>query len=816
MSRRGLSILVGLLLATAGLVTVDVRVPDATAATAGTDDPLTDSAVTVNGRSGIFGDDFTGLRITVAQTKELTSQGIVVSWTGGRPSAPRDDDPAATNYLQFMQCWGPDPKAANFRETCQVGGSSTPARAPSPVDPRCPTTDGKPCESLPPDAQMVPFRPANGSATPHGGAQQPWPRKACGPPEDNLTCPATEADILADHYSVYTTNEITKAVTAGDGTGRAVFEVQTAVESPHLGCGAPGHLTCWLVIVPRGERDRAGNPTVQVEGSPLGASVFSDALAVPLGFQPVGAFCPLGRAERRTTGSELVANAMLSWQPALCADDGPVFGYSTTGDDDAARQVLTPGADGPGLAFTSDPVVPPPGGPAVVHAPVVLSAVVIAFNIDFRIDPGATDSRAGTMVRELNLTPRLVAKLLTQSYKRDIPGSNQPKYEYLAGNPRTIRLDKEFLAANPQFASYASNAAFDGLMVSIGTSAAAREVWRWILADPDARAWLGGKADENGMVVNKEYLPLFATAAAPTSFPREDLNCDTPPKQEKYCALDLRPYQGSLAEAGYQTLRADAKNRTWWDPAAFPMAYKAFPPQPVTQRFAAAVTDAATAARYGLFTARLRNRAGEFVAPTEQSVLAAASALVPSGTPGVRKIDPDAVVPGAYPLGMLTYAVGDTTDEPAARRDYATLIRYAVAAGQISGVQRGQLPRGYVPLPAQLRAEALTAAAALQQAAPTPAPTSTAPPGPDGAAPPPVAPGTATSGVPVAGAPPVAAPPTRLAPTRPSGTPVAQVTRGQPAGAIRFVLLGALLLGAAAALAGPLVRLVARRRGVTS
>ncbi|MEU8259065.1 hypothetical protein AB0C02_00350 [Micromonospora sp. NPDC048999] len=812
MTRRALALAV-LLFALVGLVTVDVRPPAATAAVDDEQDPVTDSAMTVHGLPGEFGDDFTGLTITVAQTKALTSQGVVVSWTGGKPSVRRGDDPAATNYLQLMQCWGPDPAAPDFRETCQVGGSSVPARAPSAMDPRCSDEVGKPCESLPMDAQMVPFRPVEGKPTPHGGAAQPWPRKACGPPELKVTCPSTEADVLADYYSVYTTNEIPKAVTAADGTGRVVFEMQTDVEAPHLGCGSPGHLTCWLVIVPRGDHDRSKNPTEQIEGSPLGARVFQDAIPVPLQFQPVGAFCSLERAERRTTGTELVAGAMLSWQPALCENDGPVFGYSTAADDNAGRQVLAP--DGPGLVFTSDPVVSPPDGPRLVHAPVALSAVVIAFNIDFRVDPGTTDSRAGRMLREVNLTPRLVAKLLTQSYKRDIPGSNQQVYEYLQDNPRTLRLDPEFIEANPQFDGFTAIATFDGLMVPIGNSAIAREVWRWILADPDARAWLEGKPDEHGMVVNKEYLPLFATGSAPTNFPREDLNCDTPPKQDKYCALDLRPYQGSFAEAGYQTLRADAKNRTSWDPNAFPKAaYKAFPPQQVTQRFAASITDAATAARYGLFTARLRNRAGEFVAPTDQSVLAAAAATVPSGTAGVREIDPKASIPGAYPLGMVTYAVGDTTEEQAARRDYANLIRYAVGTGQNPGVQRGQLPGGYVPLPDGLRAEARAAAEALEKAKPIVSPTPTPPEsGGTGSPGESAGPGsTPESAVPADGAPPVAAPATPVAPALPSSTPVAALTQGQPLGSIRYALLGALGLGAVAALAGPAVRRIGRRR----
>jgi len=41
-------------------------------------------------------------------------------------------------------------------------------------------------------------------------------------------------------------------------------------------------------------------------------------------------------------------------------------------------------------------------------------------------------------------------------------------------------------------------------LVEEPTSDAATEVWKWILADPEARAWLDGTPD-NGMVVNPLY-----------------------------------------------------------------------------------------------------------------------------------------------------------------------------------------------------------------------------------------------------------------------------------------------------------------------
>jgi hypothetical protein len=60
-----------------------------------------------------------------------------------------------------------------------------------------------------------------------------------------------------------------------------------------------------------------------------------------------------------------------------------------------------------------------------------------------------------------------------------------------------------------------------------------------------------------------------------------------------------------------------------------------------------------------------------------------------------------------------------TDDDPTAVADYASFIAYAAAAGQTPGDAPGQLPRGYLPMPANLQAQAQAAAASLGGAAPT-------------------------------------------------------------------------------------------------
>ncbi len=74
------------------------------------------SAVTVSGSGS-----FAGLKVTVAQTRDLINQTVKVSWTGGRPT----NDQAAfdVDYLQIMQCWG-EAATGPERTQCEFGGSA--------------------------------------------------------------------------------------------------------------------------------------------------------------------------------------------------------------------------------------------------------------------------------------------------------------------------------------------------------------------------------------------------------------------------------------------------------------------------------------------------------------------------------------------------------------------------------------------------------------------------------------------------------------------------------------------------------------------
>ncbi|GAA1842377.1 hypothetical protein [Asanoa iriomotensis] len=809
------------------------------------------SAVTVHGRFD-GEEDFTSLAVTVSQTRDLTNQAIEVTWTGGVPS-PRTRA-LGIDYLQIMQCWGDPADALAFRETCQfgmnigspfTGRSGTTSQAANSRSLTAgladyPLRDG--AEVLPPanepdkpgtlqpDAKMIPFRTVQGVRFRDGSAVRPF-RMIENPAVEGQFIQETDVDVLRESFAEASTNEIPWALTSADGTGRAIFELQDAGRAPDLGCGAPkveraGQLVdgpkCSLVIVPRGHLNPYDGTPVDpaleaVHGSPFLPANWVNRIVVPLEFRPVTGLCPLNQAERRTAGTEMVAEAVTAWQPGVCANQGPVIGYSAIGDAEASRQVLLTGVGAPGMVFTADPVRPGPGQPPVVHAPATLSGMEIAINIDANIvDPSQASgqvppdvlARTGTALNDIKLTPRLIAKLLTQSYRRDAKDTEK----LATANFDNIREDPEFLTINPIFEWWdrTRSATLDGLVVSLGNSAGSRQVWQWLLSDAEAKAFLAGTPDEHGMTVNPNYRNV-ANAALDT-FPKADGKCTEAIWDNviyPHCTQNMRPYMGSLSEAALQTLRADPKGRQpTFNFNLLPPNYDPIPRKPPGARMAMSITDSASAARYGLYSAQLckpkrENKVlvgtVECRTPDDDGLLAAAALAKNSDVSGVKVIDAATAwtkSKTAYPLAMINYAVGNLLEAPDARKDYATLLRQIAGDGQQPGLARGQLPEGYVPLPQAMRAQTMRAADLLERGAPPTSPPATPPPPP--------------AAVPTAGALP------SIAPVAPSPTaPVvraADITPGGPLGMFGNLMLIILIVGLAGGIVGPILKRIGAGR----
>lgn len=727
--------------------------------------PATDSAVTLPGR-GRFGD----MRFSVNQTKGLANQAVSVSWTGGRPGT------FSKNWVQVFQCWGDDDGSRPENpgpppEQCQFGGqpfagnaSRIPAGAqPSNVYTRVIANDNWSTfdESEGDyDPQLgylwKPFKAVDGTVI---GRQLKQVESSGG--TDN------KLEWQNPYFSFTTTNEDPWGKTYGNGKGSVLFQTFTGLEAPGLGCGQRTQALsdgsrkmpkCWLVVVPRGtpEEENPDNLTedgyTHVAVSPLAASAWQHRVAVPLEFNPIESGCAIGGAQRRIVGGSLAANAVINWQPTLCAaDGGSPFAYQAVGDEPARRQILARGPGAAGMAVVTHPINPDAADPddPVTYAPVSLSGVVIGFNVervpvdyDGQVRDPDEPPLEGIRVTNINLTPRLAAKLLTQSYPALFPNldpNNRPTgYEWLADNPAHMFRDPDFLRFNPEFdvISIGNPRTGAGLVVEGAQSDAAVEVWRWILADGEARQWLAGNADRWGMKVNPFYStdPALNPARAPfadplpQTFPKNDPYCYQAPDDEgltprPLCMLDAAPLAVNFSEAAQQTRAANDRATTAHDQQSPDQQTAATywgseGPQLQGRRSIMSLTDAASAARYGLQTAAL-SRSGDngdergFFAPTDAALAQGVKAMKADPS-GVLLPDPSSRVDGAYPLSMLTYAaVAPGSLDASARADYARFVTYAAGPGQRPGYAFGDLPRGYAPLPAELRAQALSAAAAI-------------------------------------------------------------------------------------------------------
>jgi hypothetical protein len=739
--------------------------------------PATASLVTVRGR-GAFAD----LAVTVNQTANLTNQAVSITWTGATPTR-QGPGRFGAHFLQVMQCWGDDDGAVAANpgpppEQCVQGASAG-------------TYGGLPDAPLPGGfaSSRIISRSGWGNFDSAVGVLDPrttnvWrPFRAVGGTAVNVqTDPTFNPSVrggnfwLNPYFNIITTNEIAAAATGPDGRGAELFEVQTGLQSSGLGCGQKVQPTgggatkvpqCWIVIVPRGEpsAENVGTPFAEaadqngVVTSPLSPAVWQNRIAIPIGFTPVDSPCRFGADERRVAGSELVLAAFSRWQPALCAGTSlPPYSYAPVSDAAARQQLAQSVAGGPGMVVVSRPLsstAQDPGSP-VVYAPLSVSGVVIGFNIERnpRFDaPAAAQSLSGVRVAQMNLTPRLVAKLLTQSYTSQltIAGSN-PGYTWSTANPNHLGLDPDFLRFNPEFTQlqFQDSRTFGGLQLPSGTSDAAQQVWEWVLADPEASAWLAGTPDEWGMKVNPAYSTSAATnptgvafgQPVPASFPKADSYCYQAPARGQsppispppLCGTDWMPYSRGFADSARITRIAYDAARIADNPFASSASevWKRDVPQYLGRRGILSITDTPSAAQFGVQMARL-SRAGDsgttrtFVAPDAAGLAAGAAAMSSGSDPAVLEPVPTAAA-GAYPLTTLTYAaVKPLSLDEAARSQYASLLDYVAGPGQVSGPDLGQLPNGYLPLPESLRAVTVAAAASVRTLAPPPSSTTTTP-----------------------------------------------------------------------------------------
>lgn len=697
---------------------------------------------------------FPNLAITVSQTTDLIQQGITVSWTGAKQSTVPTQGLGGTNFLQVMQCWGDEPGSEGKRPdrtTCQYGGLDVTAaqrfayRDAAEVAPEDSGYTAVGTTFFDPTMTAIPFASATGVKLSliEDGKYVSNP----GNLDNN------------QFFTKYTTNEVSWAGTGADGTGSISFELQTAQQSPGLGCGATktaanGTVTgapCWLVVIPRGSTDASG---IGITESGLFWETWKHHVAVRLGFKPAGLSCSIGAKERQISGSELLVGAVGQWQPKLCNTSSAAVYSLLTGPESDAALAANGTAVAP-LALVSRPLSAEGVTDALAYAPVGLTGISIGFAIDYRTTvagdvPAAVKAKERQAATTLKLTPRLLAKLLTASYTSAVPTGADASY--LTG-PRNLTVDPDFLAINDSDWKYMAIAGVgvSDALAPLGRSDAARTIWTYIMADPDAKAFMDGKADPWGAKVNPYYSTNSAVNPTGTglTLPRDDFPKADPIEypgtaQDGYAnvvnLVTWRPFTSGLETGGYLLLRGDPQALGSWDPTSTPPKYGKGDRALVGLQAVIGLTDTSAASRYQVVQASLLNPAGKYVSPTSDALTTAAAAMTPTDTQKqVVSFDPTSSVAkgavGAYPLTVPVYAaVNPAMSDAAVRADYANFITFAASEGQTPGTGDGQLPDGYSPISSAWKAQALAAAAVIRagawpaSASPSMTPTSSATP----------------------------------------------------------------------------------------
>jgi hypothetical protein len=528
------------------------------------------------------------------------------------------------------------------------------------------------------------------------------------------------------------------ATTNASGEGSTPIQLLTAQENSFLGCDE--HSPCSLVIVPAqggniftfpvncGDHSQDAGLTdtgTFAFNSSYGKCSWERRFIVPLHFAQTPTDCPVKNPDFSAIGSPMLARAMNSWQSALCADSDPVnIQYDDSQAEPLAREDFLSGLDD--VALTTEPASSSSGKHPFTYAPVAISAESIVFWIDNPV----TDKP----LTHLKLDPRLVLKLLTQSY--DFEGEacsggaivrNGLCDNAVDGNPRSLFADPEFTRLNPHVAEVG-----DGYQVPTVMSGETDMTWeltRWIAANKDAKAFAGGTFDPWGEHVNTDYLNM--------QLPSQSLTA-----MDSFAPIAHRydPVFPLATVAQYQVDNWYPATQYQPDPDG---NYDKLTPEVPGQRALFAILDQADAAAYQLPTASLENAAGKYVAPANASMTAAVGTMKTSAANHITEDTSEgSKVEDAYPLTMVVYAMVPTAGisrQKAAK--IAQWLDYVATSGQDQGAQAGQLPSGYLPLTTAMREQTLRAAsevlaqkgnssAKTAKAATTPTPVATVAPTP--------------------------------------------------------------------------------------
>jgi ABC-type phosphate transport system substrate-binding protein len=430
--------------------------------------------------------------------------------------------------------------------------------------------------------------------------------------------------------------------TAPDGTGSTLFEARSAAYLPQLDCNAT--TPCSIIAF---ENDGQVVPPDQLPAT---------TLIAPIRFARTTADCPAALTPNVFAAGEASASAAMdSWASRLCVRNTPVSVDYTTSSSPAGKTAFFGRQVDVGVTSTRASLgqYPPPRR-AFAYAPIDISSVAIAFNVD--------DTTTGQPITHMNLTPRLVAMLIAG--------------QQLGGPGTDLFSDPEFLTLNP---GHAWPLATHPPLLRAEANADTWILTNWLQHDTAARRFLDGN-DPTAAVD-----PYWKGIQYPTNvFENRD-----PTLVGVY-----NPRFGTLVNArrlfNFQA-PGDAVLVSPFEDGLF------------------GIIDTVTARSFDLPTASIlpdNAPAGTaFVAPNTRGLEHGLAAMqVQNGTGGRTLLANPGATGGAYPLVTVDYALVPTAHLTKRKaRDITTFLNFVSGAGQGGAV----LPNGYLPLTAPLREQTL-------------------------------------------------------------------------------------------------------------
>jgi hypothetical protein len=460
--------------------------------------------------------------------------------------------------------------------------------------------------------------------------------------------------------------------TAPNGSGSAFFEVRAGQDLPSLNCSEAQ--PCSIVV-------RAGG---------LGQKHPDVIVTTKVTFAPSFTDCPkVDTPDVRTAGEASAERVMEAWAARRCTGQDPLAIDYSEQSSELGRSEFQ--ADQVDMGITSLPFTAAELGSApkraYAYAPLDATSVVVAFSI-----PNAISGAAP--IQSINLTPRLLARLITDS---------DPSGGY--GLATNIFQDPEFLQLNPvgQGRAYPEFNS-KGVLVRADRNADTTLVTGWIASNPGAQQFLTGTDTycvNNNICVN----PAWKNPQYPT---------DVFQKMTETSQLVPITEVGLVPEYSFYRL-------TQWGDASDK------PPNPISAQGVFSIMDLASARAYHLGIANLcsSDDLSTCVGPDGPATaspvagsnagLIAGYAAMKTNADGITQVPNYSAPSPAYPLVKYDYAVVPTHDlSPTGVQKAKDFLDYV--ADPNGGQSPSVLPAGYVPLSSNIAAETRAVADAIQPA----------------------------------------------------------------------------------------------------